>query len=717
MKNSRFLLGAFVLLFGLSACSTAPVQKRPTSISLSPQGIVFTPQTHTEKASCLLFTPDGRQVISGSDDGSLILWDLEEEIGIASFPLHRGKVRALAYDQKSGLLYSLGAADGIRVTDLVRFRPLEVYDAFAGSAKILELTPDNKTLIVAGYADGVAYALDPLSGKIKTLYQGLDPNIESLVTTTDGFFAPTAEGEIAFWSLKDKETPPRIVLSKEDLPDRENIFAVDGEQKRLALLQKGSDGLMIQIRSMLLGHTLISWPIRKDRREICSLSFSPDGKYIIALGNSSIRRWDAANGEMVDYHMLPDDENRVVALRPDGESVLSGSRLLELRHFVTGTVFKRLPAVGRGGAIPLGPDWTRAITPWKSGQEKGVYIWNFAFDDSGTGNEQIGYRILGIDLWVLSKNGDFMLASSPLGLYLYNTGTGAIFSDITRPFRDSIKEVSGGKRPGPITALALTPNGRFAAIGTEDGSIFIWDVIFEEKVAVHQDQKGPIKEIHYSPNGSFLLSVGGLGGTWLREGSNGRFLRHLIGVRPGSVALSHDNMRVLTREGDLVVLRETYSWEGIASFEGTAFVFLPDKKTALLALDKALTFIDINSGEILRSIAVPYAGISELTVRSDGRYVILRPSAADKMSQVWDLSLGKHVVNIGAFIDGSWLAVTPDGRFTTTSPGRQALYVYDPVERRVTSSNRHFKDLYDPDYVGGILAELFGYSDLARRPN
>ena len=58
--------------------------------------------------TALAFSPDGQTLASGSEDGSMMVWDLKEARRSGLAPSHKGPVWSLAYSQGDGAILASG---------------------------------------------------------------------------------------------------------------------------------------------------------------------------------------------------------------------------------------------------------------------------------------------------------------------------------------------------------------------------------------------------------------------------------------------------------------------------------------------------------------------------------------------------------------------------------------------------------------------------------
>jgi WD40 repeat protein len=154
----------------------------------------------------LSFSPDGRTLALGAEDGSIRLWDMPEARERSILRGHGGTVRSVAFSPDGKRLASGSQDGGVVLWDAIRPEKLRRLVA-EGPAPIqtVAFSPDGRTLGLAeaSYKPGDVILMDPETGAVRTRLAGHRLGINALAFSPDGRTLATAGVErcIKLWNL------------------------------------------------------------------------------------------------------------------------------------------------------------------------------------------------------------------------------------------------------------------------------------------------------------------------------------------------------------------------------------------------------------------------------------------------------------------------------------------------------------------------------------
>lgn len=258
---------------------------------------------------------------------------------------------------------------------------------------------------------------------------------------------------------------------------------------------------------------MISQPPGENNGEVVGLAFQPDGKVLASLyRNGKIILWDVdtyqiiqslpGGGEIGGLGIMPG-----FAFSPDGKflvSISNGGTPI-LWTVATGQSIEVESNLSRGNGMALSPDGTMLAY----GKCAEVSINSICTQ----------YMVILWDVATRQPVGQSLTfnvgASAPLGLLFSpdgktlaainsgTTGSGKIelFDVVTR---QSIASPLGGEEQ--FSGMAFTPDGKFMALGSIGGVIYIWDVKSHEVVSRLISEHGLVTGMTFSPNGKMLAT-------------------------------------------------------------------------------------------------------------------------------------------------------------------------------------------------------------------
>lgn len=305
---------------------------------------------HGGPVRALAIAADGATALSGSFDGSAILWSLPRNAATQVLRFHDDAVNAVAL-LNDGRAVTGGADGRIAIWTAGREQPDTVLQGHTAPVVTLSVSPDGATLASASWDHTVR--LWPLAGGAPRVFEGHTQNVNGVAFTPDGKAVVSAAYDLTLriWPLDG--AAPTIVTLPAPLsavavaPDGEIVAAgangmvyvlkasgeVSGEVQAAPTpvigLAISPDGALVAAAGIRGSVAIIE---RRERRlartlvgpglPVWSVAFMPDNRTLLTGGNDRlVRRWNAATGDPVGSAMMagPDDPLAAYANDPGAE--------------------------------------------------------------------------------------------------------------------------------------------------------------------------------------------------------------------------------------------------------------------------------------------------------------------------------------------------------------------------------------------------------------
>jgi WD40 repeat protein len=374
--------------------------------------------------------------------------------------------------------------------------------------------------------------------------------------------------------------------------------------------------------------------------------------------------------------------NRVLQLlegegcRPtrEGEPDLRGWEWYYLRGLCHKAVRTFQGEVGEGRGVTFSPDG-RAIAV---GGPKEVHVW-----DASSG--KIIYILRGHTATVMA------VAYSPEGRWL---ASGSVDGTIKIWDAASGKEIQTLHQDGNrvVIAVAFSSDSQLLASGSQDGKVSLWDQAGGKLIHSWQGHAEETRSVAFSPDKRYLASASSDRSVRLWSVENRQKVRQFVGhtSKVNSVVFSPDGKALATASEDYTVrLWEVDSEKSVRTFAGhTAYVwsvaFSPNGLLLASASDDATVKLwDAASGSEVRTFRGHKDLVRGVAFSPDRRW--LASGDIDGSVKLWDLASGSQEYR--ALGGHSWpvirLAFSADGRHMASASRDKTVKLWDVASGRI----------------------------------
>jgi WD40 repeat protein/tRNA A-37 threonylcarbamoyl transferase component Bud32 len=299
---------------------------------------------HRSQVRSLVFSNDGRSLASGSDDGSVKIWDVSASPEPVTITLTPGEtVHSIAFDLHGRLACSAGYS--VRLWQSHFFTaPLQM-QALLSSANSLAFSPDGD-LLASGYADGTIIIRATSTGQEVLRIPAHKSVVSSVLFTADGkrLISASHDHTVKLWNARVRVWDPAEEKEAESVPCcsgavTKAVLSTDGR-----LLGIADANGTVTVWSLAEKRTVQTFT--KHRGAVFGLAFQPRGSLIASGGaDGKVRLWDAASGEEKSAPFGDGVAVKAVAFSPDGRRIVTSDwrRSVRIWDAATGQELLDLP--------------------------------------------------------------------------------------------------------------------------------------------------------------------------------------------------------------------------------------------------------------------------------------------------------------------------------------------------------------------------------------
>lgn len=516
----------------------------------------------------LVFSRDGKILAGGGEKLGVRLWEVRTGRLLRTLPAGApiAFLPAGGSSGTPGLLACYGRRDGVDLWDASTGRlkrtlrpgggphsarpvggphPGQYWQKFAFS-------PDGKTL-AAGVQAKLIRLLDVATGKPQGTLRGHRLAVFALAFSRDGRMLASGDsdehgaGEVILWDLTASARKPgsqRSIIPRKATGVHSSIvpvaFSFSPDGATLAIGTWDPDVELRDTRTGNVARTLAA--ARSDA--VYSYAFSSGGRKAAVGGDPrELRLWDLQRG-VLERTVVGLSSAWSVALSADGRALASGDENGNVRYW----------------------DLRRADSPAQTlvGHGAGVEGVAFSADGqqlaTGSGEWNADEKAWEVKLWDLSSGRAALVRTlsecTPPVAFSRDGATLAAVSHDQKHVQ--IRSAPAGTllrtlavRPGPVSDVAISPDGNLVAVSGWGGELGLWDARTGAALRTLTSSPTSIDSVAFSSDGRNVAGGGSDGTVKVWEVQTGRRLRTLVGHDSGVIAVGFlAEGRILASGGD-----------------------------------------------------------------------------------------------------------------------------------------------------------------------
>ena len=237
----------------------------------------------------------GSRIASGSDDGTVQIWDAMTGRKISTHRDHSGGVSTIAWAPDGKWIASAGIDGMVRVWTADSMRKVCTYTRHAEKVTALAWSPDGKWIASAGI-DGTVQVWDATTGHRQFVYRDHAHPVHTVAWSSDGRSIASAGEDmmVHVWKVPAKDIPTgKMLLTSHNSSNTILTVAWSPDGKYIA---SGGADQVVEVWEAATGGTVCTY--HNHQFTVSAVAWSPDGTRIASASlDRTVQLWDATTGE------------------------------------------------------------------------------------------------------------------------------------------------------------------------------------------------------------------------------------------------------------------------------------------------------------------------------------------------------------------------------------------------------------------------------------
>jgi len=688
-RHTILVTGLSLIVSAIIVDSCAAADKKPSTIVAAGHSTFLSGITYVQ------FSPDGKLVLTGGEDGRAIVWSVETGQPVRVLETNAGTVICGTLGETRSRVVSGAFSEGLTIWDLNSGQRLRKIESDVNPLATALSADCSKIVTSSPRRSGVTVWDAPTGESLQTIEA---PKVWKLGLSDDGntlFTFNTRSKTSSLWDVK----TGKLLHTLEGHQSLVESIAISANGKRAVTGSADETAILWDCAS---GDILQTF--HPEAKDVCAVALSSDGNLVLTgtLG-SALVLWDGKTGKRLRSLDGHKEQLDAVALSSDGTRAVSVSRdgVIICWSTENGKELQRLSsAVHSVYRLAVSNSGERMIAGFYDRQ---AVLWDLGADEACPALLETGYPLRSVAITGDGKHG----ATADLQKAVtWDLETRKQVQIIKQDDQDDIQTVDLSKDGKSLLV------GSFAAgKGKNEGRAIVYDVESGKPIHKLEPARGRILAGRFvGSENAFVTCTSRRATLWdLGTGKplrvfEPKFMMHCL-------ALTSDGKELFT-SGDQTILWETETGKQLQVFEG-------QKGDAIeLALsDDGKTIVTVSLGARVATIwdrdtAKPARcqlkseslDITRMALSADGKRLFT--ASSDGSIRIWATATGEEVCKLISVNSGDdWVVVTREGYFDGSAEGRKFVRFQEQGDTKLVSSETYTQLYYRPGLLRKLLRE------------
>ncbi|MBP6022750.1 beta-propeller domain-containing protein [Ferruginibacter sp.] len=641
-----------------------------TNIVFAQEPKLVLPIGHTKSVNYVQFSPDGKKIVTFSNDKTVKIWDVITGSILADLTGHTNYITVGKFSPDGKKVATASDDSTAKIWDAVTGKLLIDLKGHKGYISTVQFSPDGKKVVTAS-GDTTVKIWDATTGKLLLDLKEHFAQVNNVQFSPDGTKVVTAsEDKVAMiWDAATGKLLKELIGHKS--PVHSAMFSPDGTKiitasyDRTAKVWNAVTGMLL---FDLKGHT----------EDVNAAEFSPDGKMIITASADKIGKvWDAATGRLlVD---LKGHTGNIVAAQfsPDSKKIITAAWDFTAKEWdaVTGKLLDTLVHDNIVNYVQYSPDGKKIVT---ASSDRSAVIWT-------SGSNKPPVDLLGHSSYIgsiqISSDGNEIITSSEDGVVrTWDAISGNLLNALRVPKAAYVNYTAYG--PVEISDSGFASSMFITALS--DSTAKIWDNNTGEILTTLKGHKGDLTSARFNAAGTKVVTASYDKTAKIWGPNSSKWLVDLRGHAAEVLyaEFSPDGKKVVTASADGTArIWSTLTGKMLVQFKQNDYIntaaFSPNGKNIVTACHNRMAVIwDAVTGKQVMQLKGHTDYVLSATYSPDGKQILT--SSWDNTSKIWDAATGQLLFILkgheGDVTDGEF---TPDGKRVITSSSDNTCKVWN----------------------------------------